>query len=583
MPPLSFFFSAALGAELEGEVRDVGGAPLAGVRVVAYDERLNYAVATTTSSGRYSLTVPAGRYRLRAVPEDDSPAIQRFWPEAWSFCDGEILSLTEDERREGISFILLEGGAIRGALVDADGAPVVGATVRCVGDDARSAYTSREALSDAAGEFWLRGLDADSTILADYALRVDALGLPAQYLGPTYDEAESARVSLSLGETVDLGVVPLLAGLTLTGVVEGPDGPIPDATVWSYAEGQVVSVLTDADGRYVAAAVPPGPALTWASASGHARSYWPGQDRPSDARIEGGGEGVTLDAGALWMPREAALRLSLGGLSGELSGVTGLLYNDTRTVGVGAQADEAGELLLEGLWGGAYTLFVYAEDEGGLSDWIRDADGEPQVFTVEDGEERVEALSLPRGGAIAATLTDDGGEAAYGAELWATPEDPDGAVLIAEADAEGLLTLRGLGPGRYRLEARRTAYCPNDRGLVSLWWPGEVNDARASWVSVGPGETLDLTLRLPRDDDHDGMGDGWESENGLDVSRDDGDEDPDLDGFSNLDEYLLGTDPNLGVGDDRGRCGGCQSGAGGERAVALGLGLFTLRRRRRRS
>ena len=45
MPPLTFFFSVALGAELEGEVRDPSGAPLAGVRVVAYDERLNYAVA----------------------------------------------------------------------------------------------------------------------------------------------------------------------------------------------------------------------------------------------------------------------------------------------------------------------------------------------------------------------------------------------------------------------------------------------------------------------------------------------------------------------------------------------------------
>lgn len=579
MPPLTFFFSVALGAELEGEVRDPSGAPLAGVRVVAYDERLNYAVATTTSSGRYSLTLPAGRYRLRAVPDDDSPAIQRFWPEAWSFCDGEILPLTADERREGISFTLPEGGVIRGALVDADGSPVVGATVRCVGDDARSAYTSREAVSDAAGAFLLQGLDADGTLLADYALRIDAPGLPAQYLGPTYDEAESDRVSLRLGETVDLGALPLLAGLTVTGAVEGPDGPIPDTTVWAYAEGQVVSVLTDAEGRYVAAAVPPGPALTWAQASGHARSYWPGQDRPSDARIEGGGEGVTLDAGTLWMPREAAIRLSLAGLSGDLSGITGLLYNDTRTVGVGAQADEVGALLLEGLWGGAYTLFVYAEDEGGLSDWVRDEAGEPRVFTVHDGEETAEALSLPRGGAIAATLTDDGGEAAYGAELWATPEDPDGAVLIAEADAEGLLTLRGLGSGRYRLEARRAAYCPNDPGLVSLWWPGEVNDARASWVSVAAGETLTIALSLPRDDDHDGMGDVWELEHGLDTTRDDGDEDADLDGFSNLDEYLLGTDPMLGSQDKTGRCGGCASG--GASVVVLGLGLFTLRRRRR--
>jgi hypothetical protein len=580
LPPLTFFFSAALGAELEGEVRDTSGASLSGVRVVAYDERLNYAVATTTSSGRYSLTVPAGRYRLRAVPDDDSPAIQRFWPEAWSFCDGEILTLTVDERREGISFTLLEGGVIRGALVDAEGAPVVGATVRCVGDDARSAYTSREAVSDGGGEFMLQGLDADPTIPADYAIRVDAVGYPAQYLGPTYEEVESDRVSLALGETVDLGVLPLLAGLTVTGAIEGPDGPIPEATVWAYAEGQVVSVLTDAEGRYVAAAVPPGPALTWASASGHARSYWPGQDRPSDARIEGGGEGATLDAGAMWMPREAALRLSLEGLSADLSGVTGLLYNDTRTVGVGAQADEAGDLLLEGLWGGDYTLFVYAEDEGGLSDWIRDEAGEPKVFTLTDGDETAETLSLPRGGAINATLTDDGGDPAYGAELWATPEDPDGAVLIAEADAEGLLTLRGLTTGRYRLEARRAAYCPNDPGLVSLWWPGEVNDARASWVSVGGGETLTIALSLPRDDDHDGMGDVWEGEHGLDPSRDDGDEDADLDGFSNLDEYLLGTDPSEAVKDSRGRCDGC--GGDGAGALALGLSVFTLRRRRRR-
>ncbi|MCK6522551.1 carboxypeptidase-like regulatory domain-containing protein [Myxococcota bacterium] len=576
---LTFFFTSAFGAELEGVVHDASGAPLAGVRVVAYDERLNYAVATTTSSGRYSLTVPAGRYRLRAVPPDESPSAQRFWPDAWSFCDGEILTLTEDERREEITFSLVEGGVIRGALVDDDGAPVVGATVRCVGDDARSAYTSREAVSDEAGAFTLRGLDADPTIAADYALRVEAEGFPNQYPGPTYDEAESPRVSLSLGETVDLGALTLLSGLTLSGVVEGPDGPIPDATVWAYAEGQVVSTITDAEGRYVAAAVPPGPALTWASASGYARSYWPGQDRPADARIEGAEEGATLDAGALWLPRESALVLSLSGLGGDLSGITGLLYNDTRTVGVGAQADSDGTLRLEGLWGGDYTLYVYAEDEGGQADWLRDGSGDPQVFTLSDGEELAEDLTLPRGGAIEATLTDDGGAPAYGAELWAYPEDPDGLPLVAEADAEGQLTLRGLDGGRVRLEARRSAFCPNDPGLVTVWWPGEVNDARASWVTVAPGEVMTLSLTLPRDDDHDGMSDAWEDTNGLDVGRDDGDEDADNDGFTNLDEYLLGTDPRSAPPTDTGRCGGCGGEPGGAAAL-VGVGL-TLRRRRR--
>lgn len=53
------------------------------------------------------------------------------------------------------------------------------------------------------------------------------------------------------------------------------------------------------------------------------------------------------------------------------------------------------------------------------------------------------------------------------------------------------------------------------------------------------------------DSDSDGMPDLWEIENNLDPTSDDAGEDPDLDGVSNLDEYLRGTNPNyaeLGVG-----------------------------------
>ena len=46
------------------------------------------------------------------------------------------------------------------------------------------------------------------------------------------------------------------------------------------------------------------------------------------------------------------------------------------------------------------------------------------------------------------------------------------------------------------------------------------------------------------DDDNDGMTDVWESDNGLDpLSAADAGLDPDGDGFSNLDEYICGTDP----------------------------------------
>lgn len=48
------------------------------------------------------------------------------------------------------------------------------------------------------------------------------------------------------------------------------------------------------------------------------------------------------------------------------------------------------------------------------------------------------------------------------------------------------------------------------------------------------------------DDDNDGMPDWWEEENLLDpLDPDDADDDPDLDGLTNLEEFLGGTDPNV--------------------------------------
>ncbi len=52
--------------------------------------------------------------------------------------------------------------------------------------------------------------------------------------------------------------------------------------------------------------------------------------------------------------------------------------------------------------------------------------------------------------------------------------------------------------------------------------------------------------------DADTLYDGWESENGLDGSRDDTTEDPDLDGLTNLEEFALGTWANSNDSDDDG-------------------------------
>ena len=43
--------------------------------------------------------------------------------------------------------------------------------------------------------------------------------------------------------------------------------------------------------------------------------------------------------------------------------------------------------------------------------------------------------------------------------------------------------------------------------------------------------------------EQDGMDDEWEKQNGLDPNVRDDQNDPDNDGVSNIDEYLLGTNP----------------------------------------
>ncbi len=56
----------------------------------------------------------------------------------------------------------------------------------------------------------------------------------------------------------------------------------------------------------------------------------------------------------------------------------------------------------------------------------------------------------------------------------------------------------------------------------------------------------------PEDIDFDGMNDAWEDAYGLDTTRDDSAEDLDGDGLTNLEEYVLGTDPTVSDSDSDG-------------------------------
>lgn len=569
-------YGLALAGGLAGRVTGEDGSPVTGATVVAYDARLNYVVATTDFDGDWAMyQVPAGPWRVRVAPDDDDGWVDRFWPDTWDYCTGEPILVGDEGVEAGLDMVLPRGGTLAGRLLDADGQPVGGAVVVAEGVESRTALALRSTLSQADGTFTVRGLDADPGVAEPYRCYVDVDGWPGQFLGRVYDEEEAAIVDVDLGEPAEVGDQPLLDGITVTGTVRGPDGPVAGGTVYVYASSQVLAAAIAPDGTYVGDGLPPGNVVSWATVDGLATTYYPDADRPGTT-VPVEGEGTVLEGMDLTLPVESTVTFTFtGARGGDLSEVSVLLYNDTFTVGRGGGLDTDGRITIDGLHPAAYTLYVYGSDVGYVDDFVREGAAE-RVFEV-SGDATFD-LELVPAASLAGTVVDETGAPVYGAYVYAVPASGEGYEVVA-TDRDGAWRIGGLAAGDYQLRGTYTHYCPADPGHVTRWWPDALTEDRASWVAVGAGEALDgYDLRLDRDDDHDQMGDAWEDTHGLDSDRDDAAEDADGDGVSNYDEWLLGTDPT----DAGKRGGGCGCAAGGGEAglVALLAAAAVARRRR---
>lgn len=563
-------------ATLTGHVADPDGEPVAGVTVVAYDVRLNYATATTTSSGTWTIrNIPGGAYRLRSYGGDSSPWVDRFYPSAWDFCTSEAVSVGEDEMLGDLDITVPRGGTLAGVLTDLAGNPAVGVEVTARGTSERTALATRTGLTDETGAFVIPGLDSDPGAPEPYACLVDAPGWPEQFFGPVYDEDSADLFEVTLGASAETGTHALLDGITVAGTVYGPDGPVTGGTVFIYSPSQILGVTIDDDGTYVGDGLPPGDVIAWAESDGLATTYYPDADRPGE-RVSVTEEGAVQEGVDLQLPVESTLTVRFSG-DGDVAEVGVLLYNSELTVGRGGGVDDSGAIRIDALFEGDYTLYIYGADGGFTDGWATEG-GATRVFHV-SGDMEVD-IPLGRGASVSGTVTDENGAPVYGAYVYVYPADGSDASAVA-TEADGTYRVLGLQGGDVTVRTNYVNYCPTDPGYVLEYWEDAYQEADADYLSVPAGEALEgIDVVLLLDGDHDGMGDTWEQDNGLDATRDDGAEDPDGDGYTNYDEWILGSNP---LDASSGKDGGCGCGGGAAAALMLLPGLaWTVRRRRTR-
>jgi hypothetical protein len=573
---------AALAGSLSGTVVDESGAPVEGALVQAYDILLRAEETETDADGAWRLDdLPAGTWRVRAVPTWSDSHVARWHPSTQGFCESAPLVVDTLGDEQGVQITVVPGARIRGRLLDATGAPIANEVIWALAaDEPTDALLDRPTLTGPTGEFVVRGLDAPEAGAGLWTLYTRPEGFPDQYLGGVYRGDEATPVDLPAEDERDVGDWTLNDGILVSGRAVGPAGPIAGGTVHVYAGGQVVTVETDEDGRYEAVGLPPGDVLPWVSAEGHAMTYYPDHDRATEYAGTVEEDGGVIEVGDLVAPLESRLRVSLADPEDgrPLGGMSALLYNDDQTVGRGDLVDDAGRLTIDRLHPGDYRLYVWGESAGYADDWVRGDDGEPATLTLEgtgDGPEF--ALTLPRGGIVSGQVRGESGAPLAGATVVLRRVE-DGALAATTTDREGRYLLGGLAAGAWTAQAGFEPLCPGDPSAVSVYLGPTVNPAWQGELELDPGGRAEgVDFWLPEDADRDRMGDAWERAAGLDPERDDSAEDPDGDTYDNLTEYHLGTDP-LSAADAGAGCGGC--GGGGAAALAL-LPLAAVRRRRR--
>ena len=209
---------------IDGVVVDVlSKLPIKGCRVLLA-HLVNFRASSSGETisgadGRYSFSAIAdGEYAVNAFCEGYLPSCHRNPGTESPRCDN--VSVVVDQRKSNISFNLMPGAKARGRVVDTNGRPIRGATVR-LGMPLRdqAAVMSKPAQTDRVGLFELVDLPAGEWRLeVDLPAPADSPRPPIVYFPGVLAQSDAGAIELVAGKTLEdiVVVAPALGDNRLT-------------------------------------------------------------------------------------------------------------------------------------------------------------------------------------------------------------------------------------------------------------------------------------------------------------------------------------------------------------------------------
>ncbi|MFO1491860.1 MAG: carboxypeptidase-like regulatory domain-containing protein [Kiritimatiellia bacterium] len=235
------------GATIHGLVTDDTGTPLAGIEV-RFIRDLPYAIETvlTESDGTYSSPVLlAGPIHYVRVSNSTDPWLDQAYTDSSGFISPIVLNV--GQTLTGIDFRLTRGGSISGVVRDADGQPLVGASVQLYNSQGQSqAYGS----PDGGGAYSFQGLAGGI-----YYVKASHGGHVDQWFNPAHENANQGN---PLGDNAS--IVPVVVGeetagidfaLNLGGGIRGrvldSHGDPVSLLVWAQRQGSIFGLGVPTD------------------------------------------------------------------------------------------------------------------------------------------------------------------------------------------------------------------------------------------------------------------------------------------------------------------------------------------------